>query len=410
MPPRPTRLVRDPDFRRLWLAGLAGYLVRWLEVLVFGIFAYQASGSAFIVASLTMLRLLPLAIFGLPFGALAVRIDRRQGLMVSMAVLFVTTVGLLALAAGDRLAVWHLAVGSVVNGMAWAADNPFRRGLIGELAGPLRTGNAMGLDVGASNASRLAGPGLGGLLLVQGGMTAVFGFTALLTLIGLVAVLGVAPQPAAARGGTASLAEMLTSGFVAARTSPLLGGTLWITLVYNVFGWPVLSLLPVIGKDRLGLAPDGVGLLVSLEGIGTLIGAFALAAIARPAIYGRVYVFGSILFLAMLPVVGLSLHVASAAIAMLAVGIGQSAFSVMQSTLVLVAAPAERRMPAMGLMTVVIGLGPIGFVALGWLAERTGAATAAALSATTGLIVLALTWRWWRACWQSLPAEPSART
>ena len=120
--------------------------------------------------------------------------------------------------------------------------------------------------------------------------------------------------------------------------------------------------------------------------------------------------FGSILFLAMLPVVGLSIHVASTAIAMLAVGIGQSAFSVMQSTLVLVAAPAERRMPAMGLMTVVIGLGPIGFLALGWLAERTGAATAAALSASAGLIVLALTWRWWRACWQPLPAEPSART
>ena len=404
MSARPSsRLVHDPAFRRLWIAGLANFLVRWLEVLVFGVFAYQASGSAFVVASLTMLRLLPLALFGLPFGAMATRIDRRLGLIVLLGTMVTTSTVMLLLAALGLLEIWHLAVASFINGMSWAADNPLRRGLIGDLAGPIRMGQAMAFDVGASNASRLAGPGLGGLLLVHGGMPVVFAFTVALYVLAVVAVVGVPPQPAAVRKSSASLRATLGAGFGAMQDSPLLAGTLWVTLIYNLFGWPVLSLVPVIGQDRLGLAPDGVGLLVSLEGIGTLLGAFALASITRPAIYGRIYVIGAFLFLGMLPLVGLSTQVGLSAAGMLMLGVGQSAFSVMQSTLVFVAAPADRRLPAMGLLTVVIGMGPLGFLALGWLAERTGAPVAAAASALAGLVVLAISWPWWRACWQPNP-------
>jgi hypothetical protein len=39
--------------------------VRWLEMLVVGVFVYQHTGSAFDVALMTMLRMLPMA----PFGA-----------------------------------------------------------------------------------------------------------------------------------------------------------------------------------------------------------------------------------------------------------------------------------------------------------------------------------------------------
>ena len=87
-----------------------------------------------------------------------------------------------------------------------------------------------------------------------------------------------------------------------------------------------------------------------------------------------------------------------------------SAFGVMQATLVFVASPPARRAQAMGLLTMCIGTGPIGFLMLGWLAERVGAPAAVAISAAAGLAVLAATWRWWpgttrrcpgttRACW-----------
>ena len=34
-----------------------------------------------------------------------------------------------------------------------------------------------------------------------------------------------------------------------------------ITVIFNVFGWPYTSMVPVIGTDYLKLGPEGVGLL-----------------------------------------------------------------------------------------------------------------------------------------------------
>ena len=102
----------------------------------------------------------------------------------------------------------------------------------------------------------------------------------------------------------------------------------------------------------------------------------------------------------MLPLFALSTHPLAAGAALLVPGIGQSAFSVMQATIVFVAAPVERRMQAMGVLTMCIGVGPLGFLLLGWLAEHLGAPAAAVLSAVAGLASLAATWRWWQPCWR----------
>jgi hypothetical protein len=54
-------------------------LIRWLEILAFAVFTYDHTQSALWVASLMMLRMLPLALFGLALGALAARVSRRRG-------------------------------------------------------------------------------------------------------------------------------------------------------------------------------------------------------------------------------------------------------------------------------------------------------------------------------------------
>ncbi len=59
------------DYRRLWLIGSISSVVRWLDTLAMAVFAYQATGSAFVVAMLTMLRMLPMGILvaATPFAA-----------------------------------------------------------------------------------------------------------------------------------------------------------------------------------------------------------------------------------------------------------------------------------------------------------------------------------------------------
>src|SRR5580700_11348759 len=77
-PELPQRWLLDiADFRRLWLIGLVVFAVRWLEMLVVGVFVYQHTGSAFEVALMTLLRMAPMVIFGPLIGAYVERIERR---------------------------------------------------------------------------------------------------------------------------------------------------------------------------------------------------------------------------------------------------------------------------------------------------------------------------------------------
>jgi len=86
-----------------------------------------------------------------------------------------------------------------------------------------------------------------------------------------------------------------------------------------------------------------------------------------------------------------------ASVALFLVGFGQSGFSIMQATLVYLLAPPEMRTRVLGLLSVCIGLGPIGFVHLGLLADWLGAPAACAITGVEGLLALALTWPLWRA-------------
>ena len=54
------------------------------------------------------------------------------------------------------------------------------------------------------------------------------------------------------------------------------------------------------------------------------------------------------------------------------------------------------RSRVMGVLSVCIGTGPVGFVWLGWLADRIGAPHATAITGVMGLAALAATSAMWR--------------
>jgi hypothetical protein len=68
----------------------------------------------------------------------------------------------------------------------------------------------------------------------------------------------------------------------------------------------------------------------------------------------------------------------------------------MQATIVYRSAPPQLRSRVLGVLSVCIGVGPIGFIHLGWLADTIGAQRAIAAIGIEGLIALLLTRRFWR--------------
>ena len=388
-------LAGCPDFWRLWSVGLVVFTVRWLETVAVGVFVYQHSRSAFLVAMMTMLRLLPMGLFGAFIGAWAEKLERRVTLIAVVMLMLTTSAALALLAYSGELEIWHLAVASCLNGLAWATDNPVRRVMIGEVVGGSQMSTAMSLDVGANNASRMVGPTIGGLLLASVGIGGVFVLSVALYGFALYAACRVRYRNAALLGSAPVLAR-IAEGLRLVRGDRRLIGTLAVTIIYNVFGWPFTSMIPVIGQTRLGLGAEGIGMLASMDGIGAFCGALLLTLLLRPAWYGRAFLGGVAIYLVMLIVFALVPSPGIAGGALLLTGFGGAGFSTMQATLVYLAAPPEMRSRILGVLSVCIGAGPIGFVGLGLLADAIGAPSATAVSGSAGLLCLALARPLWR--------------
>jgi MFS family permease len=388
-------MIKAPDFWRLWYVGLIVATVRWVETIAVGVVVYERTDSAFLVSMMTMLRLLPMGLFGAFLGALAERFDRGRTLLAVVLLMIATSAILTILDRTGQLEIWHLALASFINGCGWCTDNPVRRVMIGEVVGREQMGTAMSLDVGANNASRMVGPALGGYLLAGTGIQGAFILSVLMYCTALWAVLSVRSRIPRAAGSGAVLSR-IAEGLALVRTDRRIIGVLVVTVIYNIFGWPFTGMIPVIGRDRLHLGPEGVGLLATMDGIGAFAGALLAALWLTPRWYGRAYLGGVVCYLITVVIFALAQSPVLAGAALLLTGFGGAGFATMQATLIYLAAPPEMRSRILGVLTVCIGTGPIGFLWLGWLADRIGAHNATALTGTLGLLALAATWRWWK--------------
>jgi len=383
------------DFRRLWFAGFTLSVVRWLEMLALALFAYRLTGSAFVVAVLTVLRLLPMALFGAFVGAAAERFDRRRVLALVVAISMAVSLTLAILATFDAIAIWQLAAASFVNGLAWVADNPVRRMMIGDAVGAERMGSALSIDTATNNGTRILGPVLSGLLLAEFGITGVFWLSVALYLPSLVAVLRIGMRSKGPATKPPAFVASIREGLGWVRRDGRMTGVFVMTIIFNVFGWPATSMVPVIGTDHLALSPKGVGFLTAFDGLGGLVGALFIAGRARVAWYGRMYAAAVGMYLAMVVCFAAAPVMSVAAASLCFGGMFQAVFAVTQSTLVYQAAPVAMRARLLGVLSVCIGTGPIGFLYLGFLAELITPRFATMALAAQGMLVMFLTRRYW---------------
>ncbi|MBT6277186.1 MAG: MFS transporter [Chromatiales bacterium] len=383
-------LFSNRDFTSLWAMGSIANIVRWLEMLVISIYVFDVTGSAFQVALMTIMRMAPLALGGIFAGALAERFDRRKilfaGYSLSTAIAF--TLALLAFV--GHLDVWHLAVGSFLNGIVWTTDFPARRTLLGEVAGQDNIGTAMSLDTLTGNGTRMVGPALGGLALEALGIGPTFLIAAVLQSLTIVIALRFHHEHRTGDArGTGVWRDML-DGLRHVRSNRPLMGTLMVTVAFNVFGFPVTSMIPVIGADVLGLSPFPVGLLSSADGLGAFIGGSIVAAFATPQHFKKIYLYGTFTYLNMVLLFSSGTIPWLSGGLLVVMGLGAAGFSAMQATLAYLHAAPEYRSRVMGVLTVCIGTGPIGFAHVGLLADALGPSLACAIMAIEGIACLLL--------------------
>src|SRR5207302_7532306 len=102
-PARPRGLLATPSYARLWFAGGVGNAMRWLELLVAGIFTYDATHSAFLVAVVTMARSLPMLFLGPIAGVVAEAFNRKRLLLGQLLLMTATSLTLAGLALAGQI-------------------------------------------------------------------------------------------------------------------------------------------------------------------------------------------------------------------------------------------------------------------------------------------------------------------
>ena len=157
-------LLRDVQFLRVWLVGIFSGVARWLEMLVAGVYAFDTTGSPFLVALLVILRMGPLVVLGSVVGTFADRLPPKLLLSLTMAGAMLVSGSVFVLFLTGQDSYWIVAFASFVSGLVWTTDMPLRRRVLGDSAGMERVSVAMGLDAASNNGTRMLGPLLGGLI------------------------------------------------------------------------------------------------------------------------------------------------------------------------------------------------------------------------------------------------------
>ena len=390
----PWLLLKDYQFRHVWLAGALVGVMRWLDVLAVGVYTHQQTGDPLLVATMLFLRMLPMLLFGAVIGAWAERVNRKWLLVAGITSIGVLYAGLGTLAYLDVITLWHVGIGATLSGLFWAMEMPVRRTMIGEVAGGERIGAAMGLESATNNFTRMLGPSVGGFLLEVIGLHGAYYVGVGLYAAGALLLIGVTAGADISGKGT-SIISVMRDGVATIRATRMVQAALIVTVFVNLWGFSYVSMVPVIGKEEMGLTPFPIGILMSAEGAGAFLGALLIAFNATPAWFGRIFWFGSLIYLAVVFVFSISDTFWIALPVLFFGGFGIAGFATMQSALILANTPPDRRNRVMGVLAMCIGFGPLGILHVGILADYFGAATAVSIIAIEGFIALCIAGYFW---------------
>ena len=342
-------------------------MVRWLDTLVLALFAHQLTdGNVGAVAAAFAVRMLPRFLFGLLVGALADRFNRQRLWIGTLLTLSLLYFGLSALVAFTDIQFWQVLTFAFVAGIFWSVEFPTRRAMIGDVVRPAQLNRAVGLDWSSDSILRIPGPLIGGGLLETAGAQWAYLFAAVVFLIAAAIAFHLRYQPPPRDAQTGGLGTLfadtfrdIAAGLAYVRRQRLLVGALIVTLVFNLV-FPVYNAaLPEIGANVLGVGEFRIGVLDALVGGGSFAGGVLIAGWSSWAQSGRIYFLGTAWFLVCATAVAFSeIYLLTAAVCFL-MGFGFSAFAIMQTAILVRSTPIEMRGRVMGLLSFVIGLGPL---------------------------------------------------
>jgi len=271
----------------MWFGACMSSIGTWMQIVAQGWLIYRLSHSAFLLALDQFLGGIPIFLFSLIGGVVADRAERRKILLGSQYVQMACAAILTVLIVMGRIHVWHMLFLSFVTGLAQAFGGPAYSALIPSLVDREDMPNAIALNSIQFNTAVTVGPALAGQALAKLGEQWCFGLNALSFLAPIVSLSIITARYLPEKTND-SIFGSLKQGIKFVRKQGSMEALIVLAFCMTALSMPMRTYIPVFVKDIFHRGPETFGNLLSVMGIGSIIGSLIVAGMGNIPNKGRV--------------------------------------------------------------------------------------------------------------------------
>ena len=385
--PKPLSALAYRDYQLLWLGTFTTQTGQWVQVVAIGWLMLELApiDSGFYLGLAGFLRSVPQLFFSLPAGIMADRVDRRRLLIISQGIAAGLTLFLTVLVASGQIQVWQLLLLTFLIGSAMAMVFPVRQTLVSSTVPKRELASAVALNSTNNNVTRTLGPALAGVMIAAVGVPICFLAQSVGLFVSFVTTIMMRIPPRVLTRARSSPMGDLREAFAYIRRTPTVSGLLLAAAVPTVLGMPYLSLLPLFARD-LEIGATGLGLLMTVVGVGSIAGSVLLTAMGTTRRIGWIMLATAAGFGISLLCLAASNSVATAMVSLIFTGGFSAIYQAANNTLLQSTVPDALRGRVLSFYILTWGLMPLGTLPLGWLSDQMSAAFSVGLSGT--LVIL----------------------
>ncbi|MBX3286898.1 MAG: MFS transporter, partial [Actinobacteria bacterium] len=382
------RSLRTRNFRLFFLGQLVSQTGTWLSMVVQTLLVLKLAGSGISLGLLMACQFGPVLLLGAWAGAIADRADKRTLLLTVQALSMGQSVALGVVVLAGWASVPVIFALAAVQGVLTAFDNPTRRAFVVEMVPHTDVSNAVSLNSAVMTASRVVGPALAGVLVVNLGYGWPFLIDALSYVAVLVGLVMMRPAELYRSAPTAKGKGQVRAGLRYVRGEPVLFVPLVMMTIVGTLAFNFSVTVPLLVKGPLGGSTTTFTLLFSALSLGSLVGALLTARrtdVTTTQVVVSSAAFGvGMLALAAVPGLVLAFPVA------ILLGLGSIGFLTSTTALVQLRAAPEYRGRVLALQGMVfLGSTPIGGPLVGWVSDAGGPRAGVALGGVACLAAAA---------------------
>jgi MFS family permease len=386
--------LRVPVFRMLWFTWLAANTTMWMNDVAAAWLMTSLAPSPLWVALVQSASTLPVFLLGLPSGALADILDRKRFLMVTQ----FWVAGIAALLCVAVLMGWMnaplLLALTFANGVGLAMRWPVFAAIVPELVPRAQLPAALALNGVSMNASRIIGPLVAGAVIAGAGSEWVFVLNALLSLTAGFMIMRWRREHKESPLGRERLGSAMRVGVQFVRQSSRMRGILLRISLFFLHSTALLALLPLVARALPGGAAGTFTLLLASMGAGAIIAALSMPRIRKWMSLQRLVLAGTALQAACALTVAFAPTIYVAVPAMVLSGMAWISVANSLTVAAQMALPDWVRARGMSIYQMALmGSTAIGAALWGQVASLSSIHHSLAISALTGIVLMALAQR-----------------